>query len=95
MELLEIQSHVKEEMILDVPFTAEEVTRAIARRVGKQQVQMASWLSTGRLVGIWEAVVIWLLNAVVELEVVADVLKRGLTVPLYKGAKNDLFNLEG
>ena len=31
MELLEIQSHVKEEMILDVPFTAEEVTRAIAR----------------------------------------------------------------
>ena len=51
---------------------------------------MASWLSIGRLVGIWEAVVIWLLNAVMELEVVADVLKRGLTVPVYKGAENDL-----
>ena len=44
-----------------------------------------------------EAVVIWLLrtlNAVVELEVVSDVLKEGLIVSVYKGGGKDLLRVD-
>ena len=77
VEAMETLSHKNEEFLLDVPFTAEEVARAIARRKGRKAPGpdglMAEHLKAGG-----EAVVIWLLrilNAVVELEVVPDALK--------------------
>ena len=44
-----------------------------------------------------EAVVIWLmkiLNAIVELEAVPEVLKRGVVVPVYKGGRKDPKNVD-
>ena len=91
VEGMETLSHENEEFQLDVPFTAEEVARAIARLKGRKAPGpdglMAEYLKSGG-----EVVVIWLLrilNAVVELEVVPDVLKEGLIVPVYKGGGKD------
>ena len=91
VEEMETLSHGNEEFLLDVPFTAEEVARAIARLKGRKAPGpdglMAEHLKAGG-----EAMVIWLLrilNAVVELEVVPDVLKQGLIVPVYKGGGKD------
>ena len=86
VEAMETLSRENEEFLLDVPFTAEEVARVVARLKGRKAPGpdglMAEHLKGGR-----NAVVIWLLrilNAVVELEVVPDVLKEGFIVPVYK-----------
>ena len=96
VEILESQSHVNEEMLLDVPFTVDEVMRAIMRLKGRKAPGpdglMAEHLKAGG-----QAVVTWLwriLNAVVELEVVPDVLKRGLIVPVYKGGGKDPLSVD-
>ena len=72
-----------DEMLLDVPFSAEEVSRAVSklkcRKAAGPDGLVAEHLKAGG-----ESVVIWLmniLNAIVEMEVVPDVLKRGLVVP--------------
>ena len=69
-----------------MPFTAEEVARVVARLKGRKP-QGPDGLMAEHLKGGRNAVVIWLLrilNAVVELEVVPDVLKEGFIVPVYK-----------
>lgn len=84
VELLETQSHMHEELLLDEPFMVDEVTRAIARLKCRKTAEHLK--AGGQTVVIW----LWrLLNAVVELEVASDVLKRGLVVPVYKGGGKD------
>ena len=68
--MLENQSYQNEEFLLDVPFTADEVTRAVAR-LKKRKAPGPDGLMAEHLKGGGEAVVIWLmkiLNATVELE---------------------------
>ena len=91
VESLDSQSHSNEEFLLDVPFTAEEVSRAVSRLKGKKAPGpdgvMAEHLKFGG-----EVFVIWLmriLNAAIELEAIPEVLKRGVVVPVYKGRGKD------
>ena len=91
VETMKTLSHENEEFLLDVPFTAEEVARAVARLKGRK-APGPDGLMAEHLKGGGDAVVIWLLrilNAVVELEVVPDVLKEGFIVPVYKGGGKD------
>ena len=83
-------------MLLDVLFSAEEVSAAVAklknRKAAGPDGLMAEHLKEGG-----ESVVIWLmniLNAVVELEVVPGVLKRGVVVPVYKSGGKDPLKLD-
>ena len=91
VDSLEMQSHNNEKFLLDVLFSAEEVAGAVRKLKGKkapgQDGLMAEHLKAGG-----EAVVIWLtrtLNVTIELEVIPDVLKRGIIVPVYKGGGRD------
>jgi len=91
VESLEMQSHMTEEFLLDAPFSAEEVSRAVIGMKGgkapKPDGLMAEHLKAGG-----EAVIIWLtriFNAVVNLETIPEVLKRGVIVPVYKGGGKD------
>ena len=86
-----MQSHLNEDFLLDVPFTAKEVSGAVSRLKGKKAPGpdgvMAKHLKFGG-----EVFVIWLmriLNAVIELEAIPEVLKRGVVVPVYKGGGKD------
>ena len=60
-------------------------SRLKARKAAGPDGLVAEHLKAGR-----ESVVIWLRNAVVELEVVLEILKRGLVMPVYKGGGKDL-----
>ena len=78
---METLSHENEEFLLDVPFVAEEVARAVARLKGRKAPGpdglMAEHLKEGG-----EVMVVWLsniLNAVVDLEVVPSTLKSGVS----------------
>ena len=69
-----------------IPYTASLIQEFVRKAPGPDGL-MAEHLKAGG-----EAVVIWLLrilNAIKELEVVLDVLKRGLIVPVYKGGGKD------
>jgi len=92
----EASSHRNEEYLLDVPFTTEEVLRAVSK-LKKRKAPGHDGLSAEHLKAGGDAVVIWLrniLNAVVELEAVPDVLKRGLIVPVYKGSGKDILRMD-
>ena len=86
-------SYGNEEFLYDVPFTADKVTNAV-RRLNKRKAPGPDGLLVEHPKAGGEAVNIWLrniLNAVVELEVIPDVLKRGAIVPVYKvGGKDPL-----
>ena len=91
MRELELQSHKNEEYLLDVPFTADEVSRAVSK-LKKKKASGPDGLLAEHLKAGGEAVVIWLmniLNATVELESVPTVLKRGVVVPVYKEGGKD------
>ena len=91
VEAMETLFHENEEFLLDVPFIAEKVARAVARLKGRK-APGPDGLMAEHLKGGGDAMVIWLLrilNAVVELEVVPDVLKEGFIVPVYKGGGKD------
>ena len=79
------------DMLLDVPFSAEEVSAAVSKlKCGK--AAGPDGLMAEHLKARGEMVVIWLLNVlntIVELEVIPDVLKRGVVVPIYKGSGKD------
>ena len=78
-------SYGNEEFHLDVPFTANEVTKAV-KKPGPDGL-LAEHLKAGD-----EAVNIWLrniLNAVVEFEDIPEVPKRGVIVPVYKASGTD------
>ena len=88
--MLESQSCMNEEYLLDVPFTAEEVSTAVSKL--KKKAPGPDGLLAEHIKAGGEAVVIWLmniLNAIVELESVPAVLKRGVVVPVYKGGGKD------
>lgn len=72
--------------MLDVPFIAEEVSRAVynpkKNKAPDPNGLLARYLKARR-----EAVMIWLMNiltATVELKFVPTVLKMGVIVPVYK-----------
>ena len=84
-----------EELLLDVPFTAEKVANAV-RRLKKRKVPglepddlLAEHLKAGG-----KAVIIWLrniLNTIMQLEAIPEVLKRSVIVPVYRvGGKDPL-----
>ena len=96
MKLLESRSHMNEEYLLDAPYTADEASRAVSKLKKKKAPGpdglLAEHLKAGR-----EAVVIWLtniLNAIVELESVPTILKRGIVVPVYKGGGKDPMKID-
>ena len=73
VRMLESQSLMNEEYLLDVPFTAEEVSRAVSR-LKKKKAPGPDGLLAEHLRAGGEAVVIWLrniLNVTVELEICA------------------------
>ena len=83
------QSLENEECILDVPFSFEDVDNAV-RRLKKKAPGPDNLMSEHLLAG--ECVILWLigiLNSIIDLEVVPDVLKSGITVPVYKGSRKD------
>lgn len=63
--------------MLDVPFSAEEVTNTVCRLNGRKAAG-PDGLVTQHLKAEGESVVIWLRNILNPLEVVPDILKRSL-----------------
>ena len=85
------QSYQNEEFLLEVLFAADEVTRALAR-LKKRKAPGPDGLMAEHLKRGGQIVVIWLmkiLNAIVELESVPMVFKKGVEVPIYKGGGKD------
>ena len=88
---LALESLGNEDMLLDVPFSAEEVAASVGR-LKRGKAAGPDGLMVEHLKAGGEGMVIWLLNvlnAVVELEAVPDILKRGVVVPVYKGGGKD------
>ena len=80
-----------EEYLLDVPFTSDEVARAV-RELKRKKSSGPDGPLVEHLKAGGDAVVIWLrniLNAVVELEGIPEVRKRGMVVPVYEGGGRD------
>ena len=77
-----------ENMLLDVPFSAEEVSAAVSKlkATGPDGLMAEHFKAGGEVVVIW---LLNVLNTLVELEVIPDVLKRGVVVPVYKGSGKD------
>ena len=91
MRLLEVQSCMNEEFLLDVPFTAEEVSKAV-NRLNRRKAPGPDGLMAEHLKAGGDVVITWLmkiLNDVVVLEVAPEVLKNGIIVPIYKGGGKD------
>ena len=91
MQELTEQSKGNEEYILDVPFTAEEVERALSRlkrgkAAGPEGLMAEHLQEAGSEVQVWLRNV---LNAIVELEEVPNTLKSGIIIPVYKGSGRD------
>ena len=80
-----------EEYILDVPFTVEEVEKAI-KRLKRRKAPGPDNLLAEHLIEGGQCVAICLtniLNAIIDLEVIPDSFKFGLVVPVYKGSGKD------
>ena len=88
METLASMSQ-ENEHLLDVPFSTKEVERAVRklkRKLPGPDNLLAEHLLEGHTVVTWLTGV---LNAIIELEIIPDSLKRGLEVPVYKGSGKD------
>ena len=86
---------MNEEYLLDTPFEVEEVRLAI-KRLKRNKAPGPDGLTAEHLQGGGECVVLWLtriINRIVELEVIPNVLKVGLVVPVYKGSNKDPLNM--
>ena len=80
-----------EEYILDVPFTVEEVEKAIIR-LKRRKAPGPDNLMAEHLIEGGQSVVVCLtniLNAIIDLEAIPDSFKSGLVVPVYKGSGKD------
>ena len=91
VEHLHIESQENEEMILDVPFCAEEVEAALKRlkpgkSAGHDMIDPEHIKYGGEILKIWIQQVC---NAIVELEHVPESLKLGIVTPIYKGGGRD------
>jgi len=78
-------------MLLDTPFTTEEVDNALTRlkpskAAGHDLLQPGHLKYGGEVIRIW---VQQISNAIVELESVPDALKMGIVTPIYKGGGKD------
>ena len=85
------RSPENEDMVLDIPFTAEEVDNALRRlksgkAAGHDMLQPEHLKYGGKAIRIW---VQQISNAIVELENVPDALKMGIVTPIYKGNGKD------
>ena len=93
---LKVQSCMNEEFLLDVPFTAEEVSKAV-NRLKRRKAPGPDGLMAEHLKAGGDVVMTWLmkiLNDVVVLEVVPEVLKSDIIVPIYKGSGKDLLKVD-
>ena len=91
IESLVTSSMDNEDYILDVPFTVEEVENAI-KRLKRKKAPGADNLLAEHLIEGGQCVVIYLtyiLNAIIDLEIIPDSFKSGLVVPVYKGSGKD------
>ena len=80
-----------EELLLDVPFTVDEVKAAI-RKLKCGMAAGLDGLVAEHLKYAGESMVIWLrniMNALIELEMIPGFLKKGVVVPVYKGGGKD------
>ena len=87
MDLLASKSMANEEAVLGVPFTTKEVADAV-KKLKSRKAAGPDGLAAEHLKEGGGVVILWLtdiLNAVMDLEVVPDVLKCGMVVPVYKG----------
>ena len=90
--MLAAEALCNEEGILDEPFSVREVWD-IMKKLKNRKAAEPDELTAEHLKEGGAEVVIWLtavLNAMVDLEVVPDVLKNGVVVPVYKGGGKDL-----
>ena len=91
MEGLLQRSPENEDMVLDTPFTTEEVDNAL-RRLKSGKAAGHDMLQPEHLKYGGEAIRIWvqqISDAIVELESVPDALKMGIVTPIYKGNGKD------
>ena len=80
-----------EELLLDVPFKVDEVKAAI-RKLKCSKAAGLDGLVAEHLKYAGESMVIWLrniMNALMELEMIPDFLKKAVVVPVYKGGGKD------
>ena len=80
-----------EEAVVDVPFTTKEVADVV-KKLKSRKAAGPDGLAAEHLKEGGGVVTLWLtdiLNAVVDLEVVPDVLKCGTVVPVYKDGGKD------
>ena len=90
-EELESLFHLNEEFLLNVPFTSDEVTRAVHKLKRRKSPEpdglMAEHLKAGG-----DVVICWLrniANAVIEVEAIPKVMIRGVVVQVHKGGGRD------
>ena len=81
----------KEKVFLDVPFTIEEVGKAVNRMklmksAGPDDLMAEHLKYGGRSIVMW---LTGILNSIVEVEQVPTCLKLGITIPIYKGGGKD------
>ena len=77
---------------MDVLSLQKKLPMLLAMRLKKRKASWPDGLLAKHLMAGGEAVNIWLrniLNAVVDLEVIPEVLKRGIIVPVYKAVWKD------
>jgi hypothetical protein len=88
------ESHQKEDLFLDIPFTVEEVKCALQKKMKLRKSSGPDNLTTDHehLCYGGSTIILWLteiLNSVVELEQIPSSLKQGITIPVYKGGGKD------
>ena len=67
MKMLELQSHMNEEYLLDVPFTAQEVSKAVVK-LKEKKAPGSDGLLAEHLKAGGEAVMIWLRNILIAIQ---------------------------
>ena len=88
---LELQTHSDEKLILDTPFSPEEVCAAIKllkrdSSAGPDQLSPRHLLHAGPLFSTWLSKIY---NAISNLEAIPSQFKNGILIPIYKGKGKD------
>ena len=88
---LELQTYSDEELILDTPFSPEEVSAAIkllkrGSSAGPDQLSPHHLLHAGPLISTWLSKIY---NAISNLEMIPSQFKKGILIPIYKGKGKD------
>ena len=91
IQKIELETHSDEELILDVPFTPEEVSAAI-RLLNQGSSAGPDMLSPHHLLQAGLGISTWLskiFNAIANLEAIPSLFKKGILIPIYKGKGKD------